>query len=219
MSQTPDTRDSLLLRLADGEDQEAWRQFVAVYRPLVYRIARRQGLQDADAQDLAQRVLVSVAGAIGRWRSDPRRARFRTWLHTVARNALIDHLRSARPDAAAGGTTAQIQLQDAVDLGAADPMADPLLESEHRRAVFRWAAREVRPEFAESTWLAFWRTAVEGEGVAEVAEELGKSSGAVYIARSRVMQRLREKVVQYESQTDEWGALGANHAEERRHES
>lgn len=199
MSQIPETRDSLLLRLADADDQEAWRQFTAIYRPMIYRIARRQGLQDADAQDLAQRVLVSVVGAIGRWQADPARARFRTWLHTVARNALIDHLRAARPDAAAGGTTAQLRLHDAAEASAGDLAEDPQIEQEHQRAVFRWAAREAQHEFTESTWLAFWRTAVEGRSVAATAQELELSKGAVYIARSRVMQRLRDKVTQYES--------------------
>lgn len=193
MSQVPETRDSLLVRLADTADHEAWCQFTAIYRPLIYRLARRRGLQDADAQDLAQRVLLSVAGAIGQWQAEPKRAKFRTWLHTVARNAVIDHLRAAQPDVAEGGTTAQLRLQEAAD--DRERQADEELEREYQRELFRWAAREVRDEFAETTWLAFWRTAVEGVPIPAVADELGKTVGAVYIARSRVMQRLREKVL------------------------
>lgn len=196
LSQVPETRESLLVRLADAADDEAWCEFTAIYRPLVYRLARRRGLQDADAQDLAQRVLLSVAGAIGQWQAEPKRARFRTWLHTVARNAVIDHLRAARLDVAVGGTTAQLRLQEAAAEGRDGAKGE--WEQEYQREVFRWAAREVREEFAETTWCAFWLTAVEGRSIPAVADELGKTVGAVYIARSRVMQRLRDKVTEYE---------------------
>lgn len=197
MSQVSETHDSLLLRLVDAADHEAWCQFTAIYRPLIYRVARRRGLQDADAQDLAQQVLLSVAGAIGRWQAKPKRAKFRTWLHTVARNAVIDHLRAGRLDVAQGGSTAQLRLQEEAD----GRVNDAELEREYQRELFRWAAREVRGEFAETTWLAFWRTAVEGLSIPAVADELGKTTGAVYIARSRVMQRLRDKVTEYETET------------------
>lgn len=195
MSQVPETRDSLLLRLADAADHEAWCQFTAIYRPLIYRVARRQGLQDADAQDLAQRVLLSVAGAIDQWHIQPKRAKFRTWLHAVARNAVIDHLRTAKPDVAEGGTTAQLRLQDAVD----NRLGDAELDREYQRELFRWAAKEIRGEFAETTWLAFWLTAVDGLSIPAVSDELGKTVGAVYIARSRVMQRLRARIREYDT--------------------
>jgi RNA polymerase sigma factor (sigma-70 family) len=197
MSQVPETRDSLLLRLADAADHEAWCQFTAIYRPLVYRVARRRGLQDADAQDLAQKVLLSVAGAIGKWQVKP--AKFRTWLHTVAKNAVIDHLRALRPDVAEGGTSAQLRLQGETD----GCVNEAELERERQRELFRWAARGVRDEFAETTWLAFWLTAVEGLSIPAVAAELGKTVGAVYIARSRVVQRLRDKVTEYETETND----------------
>jgi len=193
----PETRDSLLVRLADTADCEAWHQFTAIYRPLVYRIGRRKGLQDADAQDLTQRVLLSVSRAIEQWQAGPKRARFRTWLHTIARNAVIDQLRAANPVVGEGGTTAQLRMQENAD-GRAN-VAELELEREYQREVFRWAARGVRDEFEESTWLAFWLSAVEGRPIPEVADELGKSVGAVYIARSRVIQRLRDKVAEYES--------------------
>lgn len=184
----PDTRNSLLLKLRDKGDCESWHRFVAVYRPVVYRMARRRGIQDADAQDLAQAVLISVAESVDRWEADPRRARFRTWLSRVAKNAIIDAFRRRRPDAATGGTTEVTRLQQQPEPDDAE------LEREHRRELFRWAARQVRREFAEETWLAFWLTAVEGRHVKEVAGQLGKSAGAVYIARSRVMRRLQERV-------------------------
>lgn len=195
MNEIPETRDSLLLRLTDAADQAAWNQFAAIYRPLIYRVARSRGLQDADAQDLVQRVLIAVSGTIEQWLASPKRAKFRTWLHTVAKNAVIDQLRSVRPDVAVGGTTALLCLQDAVD----GRNADDELDEEYQREIFRWAARVVRDEFEETTWLAFWLTAVENHPIPVVAKDLGKTVGAVYVARSRVMQQLREKVNEFES--------------------
>src|SRR4051812_17853344 len=97
MREPQTTRVSLLVRIRDRGDEEAWRQFVALYAPLVYGFARRRGLQDADAADLTQAVLRSVATAAGRLEYDPRRGSFRSWLFTVTRNPLITFLQRAEP--------------------------------------------------------------------------------------------------------------------------
>ena len=193
MYEFPETRDSLLLQIRDRSDRESWYEFAAIYRPIVYRMARRRGLQDADAQDLAQHVLLSVAGAITEWKADPQRARFRHWLARVARNAIVDAFRRVKPDAGQGGTTVLVRL------GEEPASMDAEVEQEHRRELFRWVAKEIRPEFTEETWLGFWKTTVDGESIEDVARELGKSVGAVYTARSRVMKRLQEKVREQES--------------------
>ena len=83
-----------------------------------------------------------------------------------------------------------------------------LLRLEYRREVFRWAARQVRKEFRQDTWNAFWQTAVEGRPVEDVANELGKDAGGVYTARSRVMQRIREKVKQMWRKREYWDSPG-----------
>ena len=75
-------------------------------------------------------------------------------------------------------------------------------DHEYRRAVFRWAQGQVRHEFHESTWDAFWLTTVDGLSVEQAAEQLGKSSGAVYAARSRVMRRLKEVIRRFEDSED-----------------
>ncbi len=188
MHEPPETRESLLLRLRVTRDGRAWDEFVAIYRPMIYRMARRRGMQDADAQDLTQTVLLSVARKIGDWKVDGDRARFRTWLARVARNSIVDAFRRRARDGAAGGTTALARLQQ-------QPVPeDAEWDREYRRGVFRWAADRIRPEFTDGSWNAFWLTAVEGHGAGDVATQLGKSTGAVYIARSRIMRRLQEEV-------------------------
>jgi len=87
----PDTQASLLIRVKDPLDRDAWLEFSEIYHPVIYRMARRRALQDADALDLAQTVLASVADKVGDWQHDPERGRFRSWLTTVTKNAIIDH--------------------------------------------------------------------------------------------------------------------------------
>jgi RNA polymerase sigma factor (sigma-70 family) len=96
MTDSPATRASLLVRIRDGQDREAWRQFVQVYAPVVYGFARKRGLQDADAADLMQEVLRSVAVAAGRLDYDAGRGSFRGWLYTVTRNKIFNVLDSRR---------------------------------------------------------------------------------------------------------------------------
>jgi RNA polymerase sigma factor (sigma-70 family) len=186
------TRASLLARLGDGADRAAWRQFVELYGSLVYGFARQRGLQDADAADLTQEVFLALARAMGRWHYDPRRGSFRGWLYGITRNKIGEFLlrRRSQP-VGSGDTDAHLRLADEPDPGI-DPDSD--WESEFQRQLFRIAAARIQNSFAPTTWMAFWRTAVDGRSGASVAEELGVSVGAVYVARSRVLARLTEQV-------------------------
>src|SRR6516165_5138331 len=110
MAEIPSTRASLLVRLRDAHDGAAWREFVDLYAPVVYGYARKQGLQDADAADLSQDVLVAVAGAVGRLEYDPGRGSFRGWLFTVVRRKLSNWRRAQRSRPDGGGDTATHRL-------------------------------------------------------------------------------------------------------------
>lgn len=195
MAETPDTRASLIVRLKDRADQAAWDEFVEVYRPVVFRLACRNGLQHADAEDLAQQVLVAVAAAVHRWQPDETRGRFRAWLHRIAHNLIINMVTRRAPDRASGDEGSHDLL---TQQAAREGPDSELLRIEYRREVFNWAARQIRGEFQPTTWLAFWHTAVEGRSAAEVAPLLGKKPGAVYAARGRVMRRLKEKILEWE---------------------
>lgn len=193
MAKPPETRPSLLIRLKDRADHEAWHEFAELYRPVVYRLACRKGMQHADAEDLAQQVLAAVAKAIDRWKEDPRRAKFRTWLHRIAQNLIINAVTRGPPDLGSGDTDLLWLLdQQPADEGA----ASELLRLEFRRETFRWAARQVEAEFQPATWQSFWLTAVAGLEVDDAARQLGRTRGSVYAARSRVMKRLKEKIAE-----------------------
>ena len=192
MSDGPATRLSLLVRLRDARDDGAWAQFVDLYAPLVYGFARRHGLQNADAADLTQEVLRSVAGAVGRLNYDPGRGTFRGWLFTVVRNKLRNFLAAQnRPGRGTGDTDAQHRLQE---LPAREEDEAAWWDQEYERRVFAWAAEQVRGAFQDSTWQAFWQTAVEGKTGPQVARALGLSVAAVYLAKGRVMARLKELI-------------------------
>jgi RNA polymerase sigma-70 factor (ECF subfamily) len=147
-------------------------------------------LQDADAKDLCQEVFRAVAGTIDRW--DPQRGSFRGWISRIARNLIINFLTRGLHHLRGSGTTSVQELLEAHP--AEDPSATALFDREYRRQLFQSAAAEVKSEFTAATWHAFWQTAVENRSPAEVAAEAGLSLGSVYVARSRVLARIRRRV-------------------------
>lgn len=190
MSADLPTRASLLYRLREAGDNQAWSEFVAIYTPLIFAFCRGRGLSEADAGDVSQDVLKAVAGAISRFDYDPARSSFRNWLFTVVRSKLNNHLaaQSRRPRPA-GETT----LQQFAEL-TPDSAAEDAWRREYQSHLVNWAANQIRREFKDATWNAFWRTAILGEDADVVARELGVSINALYIARSRVTGRLKQKI-------------------------
>lgn len=196
MVNDPDTRESLLLRIADARDRDAWMEFAEIYEPVIYRLGMAKGLQDADARDLIQAVMSRVARSIHRWQPDREQATFRTWLSRVTHNAFIDLLRERHPDTATGGTSVMQRLKQQPQVNQAERAA---FEFEHRRAVFRWAMRRIRGEFAETTWQAFSLTTLDGLSPTEAAAKLQISLGNVYTSRSRIIRRLKVEVQRHDT--------------------
>ena len=192
MSESPLTQPSLLVRLRDRGDDLAWSEFVELYTPLIQRLARQKGLQDADAADLVQEVFGAVARSIDRYDPDPSKGSFRGWLSRIARNLILDALAARRRHPQGVGDTSVRRLLDAQP--APSPEDTALFEAEYRRRVFAWAAERVRDEVSEMAWRVFWMAGVEGNNAKAVALALGTTIGTVYHYKSQVMARLRRKV-------------------------
>lgn len=196
MNNFPDTRTTLIAQVKSPENRGAWDEFVALYRPVIYRMARRRGMQDADAQDLAQAVLIRIVGAIDRWEKTDSGVGFRHWLSRVAKNAILSALDRSPKEAAVGGTDLQVLLNE-------EPHTDTDMEQEIAleclREKYHRAAATVRADVDEITWQAFEQSVVQGQDCQQVAAQLNKPIGTIYAARSRVMRRLRDQVNQVES--------------------
>jgi RNA polymerase sigma-70 factor (ECF subfamily) len=190
-NEAPITRASLLIQIRDGTNQAAWQEFVDLYGSVIYGFARKRGLQDADAADLMQDVLRSVSSAIGRLDYDRKHGTFRGWLFTITRNKVFNFLsaRRIRPMASGDSATNQLLAEEPAAADGADTW-----ELEYQRRLASLAMERVKSEFQNNTWQAFWLTAVEGLAAAEVAKRVGISPGAIYVAKSRVLARLKDEV-------------------------
>jgi RNA polymerase sigma-70 factor (ECF subfamily) len=179
-----------LLSLRHAENEAAWQQFVTIYLPLVFSFCVKRGLQEADAADVGQEVLRAVASGIGHFHYDPERGTFRAWLLQITRNKLNRFFTRRYRDAQPAGDTAIARFTE----GTSGPDEQAVWEEDYQQRLFDWAVGCIRGEFQNITWQAFWLTAVQEVSVKETAAQLGISIGAVYIARSRVLARLRAKV-------------------------
>lgn len=191
---------SLVLRLREASDQAAWAEFLEIYEPLVLRLLRSRGLQEADAREVAQEVFLAVARAVERWEPNPDRGSFRGWLARITRNLMINYLARQHRHPRADG---RVEMHELLSRQPANDASSRWFDHERQKAVFGWAADQVREEFRASTWEAFWQTAVAARPAAEVAREIGLSLGALYVAKSRVMARLRAKVEEHVFVDDE----------------
>jgi RNA polymerase sigma-70 factor (ECF subfamily) len=196
MHETPRTRASLLLRLRGDRDEQAWAEFLLLYEPLVLRLMRQRGLQESDARDTTQQVLLRISGAIERYQPDGVDASFRRWLYRVARNVVVTFLtRQSRQPQLLDGQ----QIVDLFDVTVPESSESNLFDVHYRQQVLAWAAEQVQREFHGQTWQAFLQTSIQGRAIPEVARELNLSAGSVYVARSRVIARLRSKVEEFEA--------------------
>jgi RNA polymerase sigma-70 factor (ECF subfamily) len=165
---------------------------VDIYAPLIYRFAQRHGLQDADAADLTQEVLGAVARSAARLDYDPGRGSFRGWLLRVVRNEMYDFGAARRRQQCGTGDT---DVKRRLEEQPAPPEEEVAAwEKEYERQLFASACEQVRQDFHGPTWRAFWLTAIQGKSGKEVADLLGMTTAAVYLAKRRVIARLREQI-------------------------
>ncbi|OWK36409.1 RNA polymerase sigma factor [Fimbriiglobus ruber] len=179
------TSPTLLDRLRLPNQPEAWARFVHLYTPLMLTWAQRQGLQEADAADLAQDVLIKLVRLLPTYEKGNGQS-FRGWLNRVTANQCRDFRRRRATRA----------LPTADGLSGADdesPVAE-LEEVEYRQAIVRRGLELIRPDFSEKTWKAFTGLMLDGRTAAEVATQLGMTENAVYMARHKVLTRLREEI-------------------------
>jgi len=189
MEMQPETSESLIARVKDPANEAAWIEFLAIYQPVVLRMAQNRGLQPTDADDLAQSVFLTLSNAINEWQPQPDGPPFRAWFFTITRNAIINALRSRQRHQARGGTSV-LELLEQIP----DEASSAEFYRESQREVFRWVCAEVKPEFSQSTWDIFWRTAVEDVPAEQVATEMQRKVGAIYVAKWRVLKRIKERI-------------------------
>lgn len=184
----PTTSLTLLQRLRDGDAvtrREAQGEFAARYALFIVSQVRRVAptLQESDLHDVSQEILLTVCGGVIGDKYDAERAGFRRWFATVIRNRVRKLLeRRGRQNGGADGLSQIAAIDD----------SEEELERELERYIVQQALTTIEPEFEESTWRAFVATAVDNRSASEVASELGLSTNAVYVAKSRVLTRLKE---------------------------
>jgi RNA polymerase sigma-70 factor (ECF subfamily) len=185
-----ETRQSLLLRAQTGEEN-AWKDLTELYRPLIIGWLNRQGVPAVDLDDLSQDVLLSVVRHLPSFEHSGNRGAFRSWLRTIVVSRTTDYWRATLESTpASGGSGATAALQQITD-----PNSDlnRQWDEEHDRYVLGCLLDLVEQEFEPTTLRAFRRLALDGASGADVAEELGLSVAAVYVAKSRVLQRIRQE--------------------------
>lgn len=175
------TSPSLLERVRTSSDRQAWARLVDLYTPLLFYWCRSFGLQEHDAADRVQEVFVLLLEKLPEFRYDPNRS-FRSWLRTVLFNKIHEHGRKQHP--LADGTVVEPVVP---------PESDRVSDQEFQQMLLFRAAQLIRTEFEDVTWRAFDGYVLHDRPPGDVAAELGVSVNAVYVAKSRVLRRLRDE--------------------------
>jgi RNA polymerase sigma-70 factor (ECF subfamily) len=184
------TPASLLEQICQPDDKRltaaAWERFVNLYTPLLYYWARRAGLQDSDAADLVQDVFAMLVRKLPDFSYDPGR-KFRSWLRMIIMNKWRDRFKQPVLPSSDANDPSLSNIADSVSV-------DFLEESEYQQQLVKRALHLMQSEFSPSAWKACWEHVVIGRPAAEVAVELGISTGTVYVAKARVLTRLRQEL-------------------------
>jgi RNA polymerase sigma-70 factor (ECF subfamily) len=184
-----------LLERIQADDPVAWRRLVDLYAPLVFHWCRRWDLREQDSADVSQEVFQAVATHVAGFHRERAGDTFRGWLRTITENKIRDHFRrlGREPDGV-GGTEAQLRFAQLPESRSPDEDDSDVAERRAERRLFGLVLDQIRNEFEDRTWQAFWLTTVESRSTGDVAGDLGISPGAVRVAKSRVLRRLREEL-------------------------
>lgn len=175
------------------EEPAAWERLVRLYGPLVYCWCRRWGMQAADAENIGQETFLKVARNIRSFDAHREGATFRGWLYRIARNTLIDYVRAQKPEVnGAGGSSGPTRLMQVEFEGSHDD-DDSACTSEETSLLYAKAIELIRGEFSERDWQAFFRSVVDGQEPGEIASQLQVSTNIVYLAKSRILRRLKQE--------------------------
>jgi RNA polymerase sigma-70 factor (ECF subfamily) len=184
MSST-ETRGSVIFGACNG-DPDRWREFDAIYRPILFAFLRQQGLKEFAADEVAQDVLVKLLGTIHTY--DRSKCRFRTWLFRVTKNALIDRARrEASYKKALEGWAVHVLRLTPSD----SAVMEELLRDLHRRQILRHAFRVVRAQVSSIKWTCFEERILFNRPASEIAAKLNIERDAVYVNASRVLNQVR----------------------------
>ncbi len=181
------TSATLLQRIQDPNDSGAWSEFMKRYAHLIHDWCRKMNLQDCDAHEVTQQVLIKLMGAIRTFQYDPSRS-FRSYLRRVTHNAWVDFLKG-RKEVARGSGDSEVHRRLA-EVAAPDQLAELLYD----REVLELAIERVKANVTPVTWDAFWLVVFERRSARETAERLGIEVARVYEAKSRVKQRLENAI-------------------------
>lgn len=186
MSQN-ETRNSLIVRLKSEQNEIAWRDFVGNYEGFLAQIARRHGVPERHVADATQQILIAIVRSIEGWKDDGNAASFRRWLSTVSRNVVIRFMSQERRHPGGVGGSDLVALLQKVE-----EKPDEFHVQRYQHELIVWATQQVRKEFLETSWQAFWATVIEQQSVDQVAKDLNISTGSIYMSRSRIMVRIRK---------------------------
>lgn len=187
------TTSSSLLQRAVLREPEAWQRLVTLYGPLVYHWCRSWGLQPGDAENVGQEVFLLVWQGLPTLRKGGAGDSFRGWLYRIARNCFFDHHRRAGSEPpSVGGSEALRMLQQTPQADETDKQNAEMISKENA-VLYRRAVEFIRGEFSDRDWQAFSGVVLGGEEPAAVAQRLAVSVNVVYLAKSRVLRRLREQ--------------------------
>jgi len=178
-----ETPASLVLRIRDQDDQVAWKTFVDVYSPMIYGFCRMKGLQASDAADVSQEALIRIAKAVRTLEYDRSKGLFRDWIATIVHNEIRRHVRRANTN------PATIQEQDIASDG-----VSPEWNEHFQRHIFETALQRCQQHFAKETWKLFEHSWLNKQSVEQVAQTFNVGPDKIYVARSRVLKRLKHEV-------------------------